>query len=128
MTDTTLTTIGIIVDTIAVLCMLSIPVLNWIDKKQISIEFQKKVIWLYVGKKITKSISWNYCPKWEKPAYFISNNGARKGVKEDTCYDLNIHFWYFVLSYTNYSYNRKLNKPKSGLFKMGNGRTVNDKN
>lgn len=73
------------------------------------IQIQKKVVWFYSKSgKITKSISWNYCPNWGNPIYRISNNGARKGVKEDTCLDINIHFWYFVLSFTNYSYNHKL--------------------
>jgi len=45
------------------------------------------------GKKIycSKSISLNYHPKHWK-LYQWKTNGAIKGVKEHTCYDLNIYF------------------------------------
>lgn len=49
-----------------------------------------------------KSLSVVYGRYWEKPQYFIKNNGARKGV--DSCYDLNICIWRFVFSYTNWNY------------------------
>jgi hypothetical protein len=74
------------------------------------IEVQRfaKTIWLYHKENIIRSISFQYCPRWEKPIYSISTNGARKGVKEDTCYDLNIRFWRFIFSYTNWNYNNHL--------------------
>lgn len=109
MTDTQLTWIGIVSQAIpTITAILMVTVGNWMIKRRIIIEVQRKVIWLYVGKKITKSISWNYCPNWDKPIYKITDNGARKGIKEDSCYDLNIHFWHFVFSYTNWNYNYKL--------------------
>jgi hypothetical protein len=34
------------------------------------------------------------------------NNGAKKGRKEDTCFDFNIHFLGVFFSYTNWDYNK----------------------
>lgn len=72
-------------------------------------ELQKEAntIWFYYKHHI-RSLMFQYCPKWDNPIYSINTNGARKGVKEDSCYDLNIHFWHFKFSYTNWNYNYKL--------------------
>lgn len=40
------------------------------------------------------------------------NNGAKKGRKEDTCYDFNIHFLGIFFSYTNWDFNHQLNNQK----------------
>lgn len=73
-----------------------------------SVQKEANTIWLYKGKNIIRSISFKYCPFWDAPLYSMGSNGARKGIKSDSCYDYNIHFWYFVFSYTNWNYNYKL--------------------
>ena len=70
-----------------------------------------KTFWFYKklnrGKKITKSISIGFHPQHWKSLQW-SDNGAVKGNKLDTCYDLNIHFLGIFFSYTNWDYNHKL--------------------
>jgi len=59
-----------------------------------------------VKKYCSKSISVNYHLKH----FFLlraSSNGAKKGNKEHTCYDYNVHFLGIFLSYTNWDYNYK---------------------
>jgi len=67
-----------------------------------TIWFNKKIN----GKKryCSKSISISYHKKHWK-LFHCSTNGAKKGRKEDTCFDLNIHFLGIFLAYTNWDYN-----------------------
>lgn len=69
-----------------------------------TIWFNKKVN----GKKryCSKSISLSFHPQHWK-LLNCSTNGAKKGNKKDTCYDLNIHFLGLFFSYTNWDYNSK---------------------
>lgn len=55
----------------------------------------------------SKSISFRYYPQHWKLLQWKSN-GALKGRKEDTCYDLNIYFLGFFFGYTNWDYNSGL--------------------
>lgn len=64
------------------------------------------IYWFYNKEKITKSISITYHKQHWK-LFLCRSNGARRGVKEDTCYDYNIHFLGIFLSYTNWDYNKK---------------------
>ncbi len=58
-----------------------------------------------VKKYCSKSISLNFCPQhWRMVKAWT--NGAKKGRKEDTCFDFNIHFLGVFFSYTNWDYNR----------------------
>lgn len=58
-----------------------------------------------VKKYCSKSISIRFCPQhWRMIK--VWNNGAKKGRKEDTCFDFNIHFLGVFFSYTNWDYNR----------------------
>lgn len=53
----------------------------------------------------SKSISLHFHPQhWRLIQW--KNNGALKGRKEDTCYDLNIYFLGIFFSYTDWHYNR----------------------
>lgn len=52
----------------------------------------------------SKSISLRFLPQHWKLIQW-KNNGAIKGNKEDTCYDLNIYILGVFFSYTNWSYN-----------------------
>jgi len=53
----------------------------------------------------SKSISLRFRPQhWKMIKAFT--NGAKKGRKEDVCYDFNIHFLGVFFSYTNWDYNR----------------------
>jgi len=52
----------------------------------------------------SKSVSFRYYPQHWKLLQWKSN-GALKGRKEDTCYDLNIYFLGFFFGYTNWDYN-----------------------
>lgn len=58
-------------------------------------------LWFSKG---TKSFAVNWCKEWERPRFFVNNNGAVKGV--DTCYDLNIALYKLHISYTNWQYKR----------------------
>jgi len=65
-------------------------------------------IWIYnKKKKIEKSFCLRFSFKHFKHCY-ITNNGALKGRKEDTCYDLNIRFIGIHFNYTNWNFNREL--------------------
>lgn len=53
----------------------------------------------------------NYKKFWKqfddnKGMYRITSNGARKGTN-DSCYDLHIHFGYFIFNYVNFNWNKK---------------------
>lgn len=53
----------------------------------------------------SKCISFNFYPQhWR--ILRISTNGARKGVKEDTCLDFQIWCLGFRFNYVNWDYNR----------------------
>lgn len=55
----------------------------------------------------SKLISLNFYPQhWKIFSY--KTNGAKKGVKEDVCLDINLWFLGVHLSYTNFDYNEKL--------------------
>lgn len=55
------------------------------------------------GKKYqSKSISFNFTP-YHFLSFYCKSNGAIKGI--DKCYDLNIHFFGIIFSYTNWDYN-----------------------
>jgi len=57
-----------------------------------------------VKKYCSKSISFRFLPQhWRLLQW--KNNGALKGRKEDTCYDLNIYILGIFFSYTNWDYN-----------------------
>jgi len=58
-----------------------------------------------IKKYCSKSISIFFRPKHYKLLQWKSN-GASKGRKKDTCYDLNIYFLGIFLSYTNWDFNR----------------------
>ena len=58
-----------------------------------------------VKKCCSKSISINYYTSHWK-LFSISDNGAKKGNKQDTCYELNIQFLGISFSYTNWDYNK----------------------
>ena len=51
-----------------------------------------------------KSFSIGFYPQHIKVLQW-KNNGAKKGIKEDKCYDLNIFFFGLYIGYTNWSYN-----------------------
>lgn len=55
----------------------------------------------------SKSISFRFRPQHWKLIQW-KNNGAIKGIKEHTCYDLNIYFLGLFFGYTNYDYNSEL--------------------
>lgn len=55
----------------------------------------------------SKSISINFYPRHWRFARIYTNK-AKKGLKCDTCYDLNIQFLGIFFSYTNWDYNSKL--------------------
>lgn len=58
-----------------------------------------------IKKYCSKSVSISFHPQhWRMVKAW--NNGAKKGVKEDTCFDFNIHFFGIFFSYTNWDYNR----------------------
>jgi len=52
----------------------------------------------------SKSISIRFRPQHFKMIKAF-NNGAKKGIKEDKCFDFNIHFLGVFFSYTNWDYN-----------------------
>jgi hypothetical protein len=52
----------------------------------------------------SKSVSLSFYPQHWK-LLNCSTNGAKKGNKEDTYYDLNIYFLGLFFSYTNWDYN-----------------------
>jgi len=62
----------------------------------------------------SKSISINYHKKHWK-LFHCSTNGAKKGRKEDKCFDLNIHFFGIFLSYTNWDYNCEYRQDKKTI-------------
>lgn len=53
----------------------------------------------------SKSISIVFHPNHWKLLY-AKSNGAKRGVKEHTCFDFNIHFLGIFFSYTNWDFNR----------------------
>lgn len=53
----------------------------------------------------SKSVSIRFLPQHWKMIK-VYNNGAKKGRKEDTCFDFNIHFLGIFFSYTNWDYNQ----------------------
>lgn len=65
------------------------------------------------GQKIycSRSISVNFYPQHWKSLQW-KDNGAKRGRREDKCYDLNIHFLGIFFSYTNWDYNSYLIKFK----------------
>ena len=58
-----------------------------------------------VKKYCSKSISLSFHPQHWKLIQ-CKSNGAEKGRKEDTCFDLNIHLLGVFFSYTNWDFNR----------------------
>ena len=66
------------------------------------------------GNKVFQSISIRFYPKHWK-LHQCKTNGARKGVKEDKCYDLNIYILGLFLGYTNYDYNWKYRITKQDI-------------
>ena len=56
------------------------------------------------NKKISKSISISYHIKHFKK-FQCYTNGAKKGRKEDKCFNLSINFFGVFLSYANWDYN-----------------------
>jgi len=71
------------------------------------------------GKKryFTKSISLKFYPQHWKLLQW-KDNGALKGKKEDSCYDLNIYFLGVFLGYTNWDYNSEYRLTKSEIRKQ----------
>lgn len=52
----------------------------------------------------SKSISLSFHPQHWKLIQW-KNNGAKKGIKEDTCFDLNVYLLGVFFSYTNWDFN-----------------------
>jgi hypothetical protein len=92
-------------------------------------------IWFYkkIGSKkiyCSKSITINFHIK-----YFFKfkcyTNGAKKGNIKDICFDLNIHLFGILLSYTNWDYNSeyKIDNIKTiRLKKLKKLKKINDRN
>lgn len=67
-----------------------------------TIWFNRKINKISGEKYDSKSISIDFMPQ-HFFKFYCKSNGAKKGI--DKCYDLNIHFFGVMFSYTNWDYN-----------------------
>lgn len=55
----------------------------------------------WFGRHKSKHVYLAYYPSWEKPDFWIHENGARRR-NGDNCFDFNLNFWRVHFSYTNF--------------------------
>ena len=79
-------------------------------------------IWLDKGNKVVSLIYYN---DWDKHDFWIHTNGAKLGNPKHSCFDLNINFFKFHFSYTNFNYNRKYRDTVNNKTPVGKLSTMN---